>query len=72
MRDTTKTIGGIIDKSGVSIISSVDNDGFPNTKAMLPTQKKDRDKRNLFYDEYFVHESKAIHGKPESMCLFLR
>jgi general stress protein 26 len=41
MRDAVKTIGNIIDKSNVSIISSVDSDGFPNTKAMLPARMRD-------------------------------
>ncbi len=36
MRDINKTIGNLIDKQGVSFISSVDSLGFPNTKAMLP------------------------------------
>jgi len=40
MKDASKTIGTIIDKSSVSIISSVDDDGFPNTKAMLPPRKR--------------------------------
>ena len=35
MRDTIKTIGNLIDKASSSIISSVDSEGFPNTKAML-------------------------------------
>ena len=29
MRDVSETIGNLIDKAGVSIISSVDEDGFP-------------------------------------------
>lgn len=41
MRNPEKTIGGIIDKSTVAIISSVDPEGFPNTKAMLPPRKRD-------------------------------
>ncbi len=41
MRDATQTIGHLIDKQGVSLISSVDADGFPNTKAMLPPRKRD-------------------------------
>ncbi len=41
MRDAEKTIGNLIDKQGVSFISSVDPDGFPNTKAMLPPRKRD-------------------------------
>ena len=41
MRDAQKTIGGIIDKAGVAYISSVDPDGFPNTKAMLPPRQRE-------------------------------
>ena len=36
MRDAEKTIGNLIDKQGVAFISSIDDDGFPNSKAMLP------------------------------------
>ncbi|MFV0393386.1 MAG: pyridoxamine 5'-phosphate oxidase family protein [Coprobacillaceae bacterium] len=35
MRDPNKTIRNMIDKQKTAYISSVDNDGFPNTKAML-------------------------------------
>jgi general stress protein 26 len=48
MRDAEKTIGGIIDKAGVSIISSVDPDGFPNSKAMLPPRKREGIKSIFF------------------------
>jgi len=41
MRNAVQTIGNLIDKQGVSIISSVDGDGFPNTKAMLPPRKRE-------------------------------
>ncbi|MCX5856147.1 MAG: pyridoxamine 5'-phosphate oxidase family protein [Deltaproteobacteria bacterium] len=41
MRDSNKTIGDIIDKATVSLISSVDEAGFPNTKAMLPPRKRE-------------------------------
>lgn len=41
MRDAEKTIGNIIEKASVSIISSVDEMGFPNTKAMLPPRKRE-------------------------------
>lgn len=40
MRDSAKTIGGIIDKSSVSMIGSIDGEGFPNMKAMLPPRKR--------------------------------
>lgn len=41
MRDVEKTIGNIIDKQSVCYISSVDSDGFPNTKAMLKPRKRE-------------------------------
>ncbi len=41
MRDSESTIGNLVDKQGVAFISSVDEDGFPNTKAMLPPRKRE-------------------------------
>ena len=41
MRDAVQTIGNLIDKQSISFISSVDVDGFPNTKAMLPPRKRE-------------------------------
>jgi len=48
MRDVSETIGNLIDKAGVSIISSVDEDGFPNSKAMLPPRKREGVKQIFF------------------------
>ncbi len=39
MRDVEQTIGNLIVKRKTAYISSVDADGFPNTKAMLPARK---------------------------------
>lgn len=41
LRNPEQTIGNIIDKQGVSFISSIGDDGFPNTKAMLPPRKRE-------------------------------
>lgn len=41
MRNPAQTIGNLIDKQGIAFISSVDIDGFPNTKAMLPPRKRE-------------------------------
>jgi general stress protein 26 len=41
LRDAEQTIGNMIDKQSVSFISSVNADGFPNTKAMLPPRKRE-------------------------------
>jgi general stress protein 26 len=40
MRDASQTIGNLIDNASVSIISSVDEEGYPNSKAMLPPRKR--------------------------------
>jgi len=48
MRNPDSTIGNIIDKVNVSIISSIDKDGFPNTKAMLPPRKREGIKHIYF------------------------
>ena len=39
MKDAEKTIGNMIDKQTVSFIASIDEDGFPNMKAMLQPRK---------------------------------
>jgi len=41
MRNPTETIGNLIDKQSVSFISSVDENGYPNTKAMLAPVKRE-------------------------------
>ena len=48
MRDPAKTIGGMIDRARVAIISSVDADGYPNSKAMLPPRERDGIKHIYF------------------------
>lgn len=40
MRDAQQTIGNLIAKQNVAFISSVDDDGYPNTKAMLPPRMR--------------------------------
>ena len=41
MRNPEQTIGNLIDKQGVTFVGSVDGDGFPNMKAMLPPRKRE-------------------------------
>lgn len=40
IKDKEKTIGKLIDKQSVAFISSIDANGFPNTKAMLAPRKR--------------------------------
>jgi general stress protein 26 len=48
MRDACTTIGNMIDKASVPIISSIDEHGFPNSKAMFPPRKRDGIKHIYF------------------------
>ncbi|MDR0913567.1 MAG: pyridoxamine 5'-phosphate oxidase family protein [Oscillospiraceae bacterium] len=41
MHNPKQTIGKLIDKQGVAFIASVDADGVPNMKAMLPPRKRE-------------------------------
>lgn len=47
MKDITKTIEGILDRQSIVFLSSVDENGFPNTKAMLAPRK--REGMRVFY-----------------------
>lgn len=41
MRDVEKTIGNLIEKQSTAYIGSVDEEGFPNMKAMLAPRKRE-------------------------------
>ncbi|MBU1108481.1 MAG: pyridoxamine 5'-phosphate oxidase family protein [Candidatus Riflebacteria bacterium] len=70
MRDAEKTIGNIIDKSTVSIISSVDEDGFPNSKAMLPPRKREEIKNIFFTTNTSSMRVKQYSENPKACIYF--
>jgi general stress protein 26 len=41
MRNHEQTIGNLIDKQSVSFVASVDENNYPNMKAMLPPRKRE-------------------------------
>jgi general stress protein 26 len=47
LKNAAQTIGDLIDKQSISFISSIGDDGFPYTKAMLPPRKREGIK--IFY-----------------------
>lgn len=55
MKDTEKTVGNIIDKQKICYISSIDKEGFPNTKAMLKPRK-----RNGIKEIYFSTNTSSL------------
>ncbi|MGD0279044.1 MAG: pyridoxamine 5'-phosphate oxidase family protein [Smithella sp.] len=70
MRDAGKTIGNLIDKASVSIISSVDEDGFPNTKAMIPPRKRVGIKHIFFTTNTSSMRVKQYIGNPKACVYF--
>lgn len=41
LRNPEQTIGNLVDKQKIAFIGSVDGDGYPNMKAMLPPRKRE-------------------------------
>ena len=70
MRDHEKTIGNLIDKVTVSIISSVDETGFPNTKAMLPPRKREGIKHIYFTTNTSSMRVKQYSENPKACIYF--
>lgn len=70
MRDAEKTIGNLIDHQGVAFISSVDEDGFPNTKAMLPPRKREGIKVFYFTTNTSSMRVKQYRNDPKACIYF--
>jgi general stress protein 26 len=70
MIDAIKTIGNLIDKVSVSIISSVDEDGFPNSKAMLPPRKREGIKHIFFTTNTSSMRVKQYLNNPKACVYF--
>lgn len=69
MRDPEKTIGHLIDKQGVAFISSVDEEGFPNTKAMLPPRIREGIK-TFYFTTNTSSKRVAQYKKDAKACLY--
>jgi general stress protein 26 len=70
MRDPEKTVGNMIDAANVSIISSVDEAGFPNTKAMLPPRKRQGIKHLFFTTNTSSMRVKQYAANPKACIYF--
>ncbi|MDR0247645.1 MAG: pyridoxamine 5'-phosphate oxidase family protein [Burkholderiales bacterium] len=69
MKDPAQTIGNLIDHQSVSIISSIDNEGFPNTKAMLPPRKREGIKNFWFTTNTSSMRVSQYRSNPNA-CLY--
>lgn len=70
MKDAVKTIGNLIDHAVVSMISSIDKDGFPNTKAMLPPRKREGIKHIYFTTNTSSMRVKQYKDNPQACIYF--
>lgn len=70
MRDPEKTIGNLADGVNTSLISSVDADGYPNTKAMLPPRKRDGIRHFYFTTNTSSMRVKQYHADPRACVYF--
>ena len=70
MRDAGQTIGNLIDKQGVAFISSLDEDGFPNTKAMLPPRIREGIKPFYFTTNTSSMRGRQYRSNPKACIYF--
>ena len=69
MAMSNETIEKLIEKIGVSIISSVDESGYPNTKAMFPPRKREGIKNFYFTTNTSSMRVKQYH-KNNKACIY--
>ena len=70
MKNPTETIGNLIDKQSVSFISSVDESGYPNTKAMLPPVKREGIKTFYWHTNSPSMRIKQYRNNPKACIYF--
>jgi len=70
LQNTEQTIGNLIDKQSVSFIGSVDRDGFPNTKAMLPPRKRESIKTFYFTTNTSSMRVEQYQANPKACIYF--
>lgn len=71
MRDAEKTIGHLIDKANTSFISSIDEEGFPNTKAMLAVRKREGIKTFYFTTNTSSLRVSQYRSEPKACIYFM-
>lgn len=70
LRDAEKTIGNLIDKQSIAFISSVDESGFPNTKAMLHPRKREGIKTFYFTTNTSSMRVSQYQSNPKACIYF--
>ena len=70
MRNPEQTIGNLIDTQSVSFVASVDNDGFPNMKAMLQPRKRNGIKEFWFSTNTSSNRVEQYKNNPKASIYF--
>ena len=70
MKNPAETIGNLIDKQSTSFISSVDENGYPNTKAMLPPCKREGIKVFYWHTNSPSIKIKQYRSNPKACVYF--
>lgn len=71
MRNPEQTIGNLIDKSNLTIISYKDNEGFPISKAMLSPRQHEGIKTFWFSTNTSSNEVKYFRENPKASIYFV-
>ena len=70
MRNPEETIGNLIDKQSISFISSIDENGYPNTKAMLAPVKREGIKTIYWHTNSPSMRVKQYRDNPKACIYF--
>nr|WP_320024223.1 pyridoxamine 5'-phosphate oxidase family protein [uncultured Acetobacterium sp.] len=70
MNDKYQTNGDLIDQQSAAFISSVDDEGFPNTKAMLPPRKREGIRTFYFTTNTSSMRVAQYRGNPKACIYF--
>ena len=70
MKNPKETIGNLIDKQSVCFISSVDENGYPNTKAMLAPVKREGIKTLYWHTNSPSMRIKQYRTNPKACIYF--
>jgi general stress protein 26 len=70
MKNPTETLGNLIDKQSVSYISSIDADGYPNTRAMLSPVKRDGIKTIYWHTNTSSQKVRQFIDNPKCCAYF--
>lgn len=69
MRDREKTLGNLIDKQSIVYVGSVDEEGFPNEKAMLAPRRREGLREFWLTTNTSSHRVAQFRKRPQA-CLY--